>query len=421
MAPVRANGNTDRTGRQVIGPTTPINALVLDADSRQALVTVRSLGRRGFSVAAVEAFRNAPAFSSRWCAQCFVCRGGHATDAYLGDLEQVLERTGAPVLIPAHDGTIALLRRHRERVERHARIALAKEAAMAIAVNKARTLTVAEQLGIAVPRSVVVARTSDVPIALKDIGLPAVVKPNESWVGAEGGGIRVAHRLVTTPEEASRAVTELTRFTGVTLFQPLLAGRREAVSLLYAGGEFYARFAQWAKRTVPPLGGDSVLRQSIGVPEDIGNQAERLVREIDLEGYSEVEFRRDSTGKPYLMEINPRLSASVEIAVRAGVDFPYLLYQWANGDPIDYVKGYRVGGWMRYLEGDILTTMQTLSQRGRPGVQPPAQAILDFLLTFLKPMGYDYMDWKDPRPTWTATTGFASYIVRRLGRSLSKR
>jgi hypothetical protein len=50
------------------------------------------------------------------------------------------------------------------------------------------------------------------------------------------------------------------------------------------------------------------------------------------------------------MEINPRLSASVEVAVRAGVDFPYLLYQWANGDPIDHVEYYRVGRWMCYLE-----------------------------------------------------------------------
>jgi predicted ATP-grasp superfamily ATP-dependent carboligase len=342
----------------------------------------------------------------------------------LGDLEQVLERTGAPVLIPAHDGTIALLRRHRERVERHARIALAKEAAMAIAVNKARTLTVAEQLGIAVPRSVVVARTSDVPMALKDIGLPAVVKPNESWVGAEGGGIRVVPRLVTTPEEASRAVTELTRFTGVTLFQPLLAGRREAVSLLYADGEFYARFAQWAKRTVPPLGGDSVLRQSIGVPEDIGNQAERLVREIDLEGYSEVEFRRDKSGVPYLMEINPRLSASVEIAVRSGVDFPFLLYQWANGGPIDKVDRYRVGGWMRYLQGDIRGTIATLRERGRPGIPPPLRAVLDFGASFLRPMGYDYFDRQDPLPAVTAMVNFTRLalgkVLRREPSSLGR-
>src|SRR5213596_1719701 len=80
-----------------------------------------------------------------------------------------------------------------------------------------------------------------------------------------------------------------------------------------------ARFAQWAKRTSPPLGGNSVLRQSIAIPADIGGDAESLVREINLEGYSEVEFRRDAAGVPYLMEINPRLSASVEVAVRAEI------------------------------------------------------------------------------------------------------
>ncbi len=44
----------------------------------------------------------------------------------------------------------------------------------------------------------------------------------------------------------------------------------------------------------PPLGGVSVFRKSIAVPQDIGDQAERLVRAINLEGYCEVEFRRDA-------------------------------------------------------------------------------------------------------------------------------
>ena len=168
----------------------------------------------------------------------------------------------------------------------------------------------------------------------------------------------------------------------------------------------HARFAQWAKRTEPPLGGQSVLRQSIALPADIGEAAERLVREIELEGYSEVEFRRDSAGKPYLMEINPRLSASVEIAVRSGVDFPYLLYQWANEDTIDTVGSYRIGNWMRYLKGDIMTTIEALQQRGRPGVTSPPQAILGFWLSFFQPMGYDYLDWRDLGPAFRATTDF---------------
>src|SRR5437762_10978679 len=130
-------------------------------------------------------------------------------------------------------------------------------------------------------------------------------------------------------------------------------------------------------RTDPPLGGLSVLRQSIAIPRDIGPQAEALVREINLEGYSEVEFRRDAAGVPYLMEINPRLSASVEVAVRAGVDFPYLLYQWASGGPIERVASYRTGGWIRDLGGGITTTLAALRQRGRPGGTPPVRTLLD--------------------------------------------
>jgi predicted ATP-grasp superfamily ATP-dependent carboligase len=161
-----------------------------------------------------------------------------------------------------------------------------------------------------------------------------------------------------------------------------------------------------------------VLRQSIAVPPDIGEHSERLVREIDLEGYSEVEYRRDADGTPYLMEINPRLSASVEVAVRAGVDFPYLLYQWARGEPIPRVEGYRVGPWMRYLGGDIVTTMQAIHQRGRPGVTPPAQAIREFGASFFLPTGYDYVDWGDPLPVLSATAGFARH---HLGTAVMKR
>jgi predicted ATP-grasp superfamily ATP-dependent carboligase len=327
-------------------------------------------------------------------------------EEYLAYLERLLDSTRARVLIGSSDGTLDLLRRHREQLERKTRIALAKQPGLGIATSKDRTLEVAAGLGIRVPRGVSVGSVDDVAAAMREIGVPAVVKPVKSWVWREQGGARLACQLVTTPAEARRAVIELTRLGSRALFQQWLSGRREAVSLLYAEGHVYARFAQWAKRTQPPLGGISVLRQSIAVPEDIGEQTERLVRAIALEGYSEVEFRRDGAGSPYLMEINPRLSASVEVAVRAGVDFPALLYQWASGSPIDDVKGYRVGNWMRHLEGDLLATIQAVSQRGRPGVTPPARTIAEFCLSFFKPMSYDYLDWKDPLPACRATLNF---------------
>ncbi|GCE17395.1 carboxylate--amine ligase [Dictyobacter kobayashii] len=340
------NSNIERTSNAY-------DAVVLDAALRQSLVSVRSLGKRGLRVAALEAEHAVPAFSSRWCQQGIICPGVAGTEAYLSFLEQWLEHSGAHVIIASSDSTVALLRQHRERLEKRVQIALAHDPALGIAINKEQTLDVARRLGLGIPRGATVSSVDEVTAALKEIGLPAVIKPVESWLWdeAQGGGARFASRLVTTADEARRAVEELTQLGGTTLFQQFLTGRREAISIMYANHEVYASFAQWARRTEPQLGGTSVLRQSIAVPSDIGKQSEQLIREIDLEGYSEVEFRRDQAGVPYLMEINPRLSASVEVAVRSGVDFPYLLYQWANGEKIDKIHSYRVGNWMRYLKG----------------------------------------------------------------------
>ena len=400
--------STSQVGNVREGSSKAYDALILDAALRQSLVTIRSLGKRGLSVAALESSDDVPAFASRWCKQSFVCPSIDGTDALLLYLERLLEQSGARVLITSSDSTVALVRQHRERLEKRVGIALAKEPAMSIAINKEQTLAIAQQLGLSVPRGITVSSVQEVPAALKEIGLPAVVKPVESWLWGDEqeAGARFASQLVTTADEARRSVEELTRLGGTVLFQQFLTGRREAISFLYANGEVYARFAQWAKRTEPPLGGTSVLRQSIAVPPDSGEQAESLIREIDLDGYSEVEFRRDRAGIPYLMEINPRLSASVEMAVRSGVDFPHLLYQWANGEKIDKVLSYSTGGWMRYLKGDIMTTIEAVKQRGRPGVAPPSQAILDFWLSFLIPMNYDYVDLNDPAPAVKETLNF---------------
>lgn len=399
------------------------DALVLDARLRQSLATVRSLGSRGLRVAVLETVNGlpAPALSSRWCQKYAICQENEGTKEYLTCLEQVLDTTGARVLITSSDGTIALIRQHREQLEKRVRIALAKESALSIAVNKEQTLEVARQLGMGVPHALTLGSVSEVGEALYEIGLPAVVKPVESWLWGGQQGARVISQLVTTPDEARCAVEQLTYSGGTVLFQQFLSGRRESLSFFYANGEIYARYAFWGKRTNPPLGGVYTLRQSIPFPEDTGIQAERLIREIDLEGYSQVEFRRDSAGKPYLMEINPRLNLGIGGAVRDGVDFPHLLYSWANGDRLEKVNGYRTNTYMRYLGGDIMTTLASIRQRGRPGVTPPARAILDFLGTFFLPGGYDYVDWRDPLPIWTATRGFARWALQQIKYELSQR
>ena len=208
------------------------------------------------------------------------------SDAFLLYLCHLLKHTKARVLIPSSDGTVSWLRLHREVLQRQIHIALAEEEALALAVNKEQTLALARQLGVHVPRTILVHAPNEIEAALNEIGLPAVLKPVETWVWQpvkQSGGTRLLCHLVTNLAEAHAAVEALSQAGSAVMVQPFLPGRREAVSLLYAHGQIYARFAQYAKRTQPPLGGTSVLRQSIAVPSYIGAQAERLVREMNLE------------------------------------------------------------------------------------------------------------------------------------------
>src|SRR5690348_4800123 len=119
------------------------DALVLDAKLRQSLVTVRSLGRRGLSIAAAEVSNlvehspHIPTFSSRWCQHAYtVPMYEQDTEPFRSYLVRFLEHTGACVLMASSDRTLAVLREHREELERYTRVALAKESALAVAVDK---------------------------------------------------------------------------------------------------------------------------------------------------------------------------------------------------------------------------------------------------------------------------------------------
>ncbi len=389
-------------------------ALVLDAELRQSLATVRSLGRAGVRVHVAATRSSPPAFVSRWCAGCAIVPD-FALDpaAFVERVCALCESIGRPIVITSHDGAIDALRAHREQVERVATLALAPEDTLALAIDKRSTLAAAQRLGLNVPPGATVGELGAIDAALDVTGLPVVVKPAVSWVGSGSSAWRAAPVVARTRGSAIETITRLVEGGASALLQQRLAGPRETITVLFADGVMWATFAQRANRVYPLLGGADVLRESIPVPEDIGPMAEALIRELSLEGFSQIEFRRDGAGRPFLMEINSRLSASVETAVRAGVDFPLMLYRWAAGESLRPVRSYRSGYRMRYLEGDVAWLKEALRDPGHPDAQPRAAAIADFLAAFVRPTGYDYWDRRDPAP--------AALVARRALRRLPAR
>jgi len=399
------------------------DVLVLDAQFRQSVIALRSLARAGAIVGGVACESEhaaAAALRSRQCRfSAVVPDFERDEEVYAQAILALLDAHPVRLIVPSHDGAIQALRRHRAEIERRTFLPLASESALDIAVSKTRTLALAEKIGLAVPRSLVIRGEDDLRPALAELGCPAVIKPISSWGQREGFGKRLGAESVESLDDARRELARIQAIGLTAVMQQWLPGRRDAVSVFRAHGRTWARFAQTSYREFPPLGGSSVLCESIALEPDLVAPTDALVEAADLDGCSMVEFRRDREGRPVLMEINARMAGSVELAIRSGVDFPKLLYMWALGRPIAPITEYRVGRRQRWLSGDAWHLKCVFEGAGRIDTPGRGDALATFVLDFFRrPARLDLFEAGDVTPALVELQhGLVEPMVARASKS----
>jgi predicted ATP-grasp superfamily ATP-dependent carboligase len=384
--------------------TTGFDALILDAGSRQSLVTARSLGRAGLRVALGECFAECDpglpviGFKTRFCARSLVLPN-YATDAggFATGVVEFVRQHPTRVVIPGSDGAIAALMPVRDRLAAlGSTLALAADAELKIANDKDLTLEIARGLGIDYPKSMVISNLDEIPELLAGFDFPIVLKPTTSW--APNSTVRLQAIEVIDEAEARTVIAKFLHAGVHAVAQQWVGGAREAVMMFVVDGEVHAAINQVAHRTTPALGGASVLRESMPMPPEIYASSVRLVKAVGLDGLCEVEYRRDASNHPYLMEINARLAGTLENAVRAGVDFPLLLWQWATGQPVDRIASYRTGVRSRWLRGDMRWLRDNFKRTGRPDSLPKGRALWTFAAEFIRTRRYDCLYLTDLGP-----------------------
>ncbi|HEY6792712.1 MAG TPA: NAD(P)-binding domain-containing protein, partial [Trebonia sp.] len=404
------------------------DVLVLDAGYKQTLASARSLGRAGLRVALGESVAEyrppvpLPAFASRYCAHRLVLPN-YADDAR-GFADAVLDFVGkhrVQVVLPTGDAASAALVPFRgELAKLGCTLALAPDAALEIANDKARTLEIALELGIPVPRSLPVGGIDDLPSVAAGLGFPFVLKPTISWTGKAAK--RVVPIEVVTMAEAIAATERFLAAEAGVLAQRWASGRREGVTLFIQDGNVVASYGHVEHRTTPALGGASVVRESIQAPRDVLDAAVRLAKAVGMQGVCAVEFRRDADNRPLLMEINPRLVSTTGNAIQSGIDLPLMIWQWATGIEVKPVASHRAGVRTRWLRGDIRWLMENQGRVGRPDSEPRLRSFWIFASEFVRTWRYDYLDVRDFRPAIAELRSIAATtrrVVRNKSASLS--
>jgi predicted ATP-grasp superfamily ATP-dependent carboligase len=373
-----------------------MRVLITDGDNRATLAIARSLGRRGHYVVVGERQSPALAQTSRYCSARVVYPDPVGDSAgFVDGVANAVRELSIDVLIPVSDITTILITRHRRRFE--CSVPFADATVIERAADKIDVIQTAGRLGLAVPRTVVIASHSEALPPLP-FPFPVVIKPSRSRVETPAGWMSTGVSFAMDRGALVRDLKGRPAHEFPVMLQERIVGPGVGVFALYRDAGPVALFSHRRVRERPPWGGVSVLSESTPLDPVARDYATRLLDEIGWQGPAMVEFKRDERdGLPKLMEINGRFWGSLQLAIDAGVDFPSLLID-RTGTPAP-LPTYRVGIRNRWLWGDADALALTLFARAWPASpRHRVKAVVQFAQFWQRDLYYENPKSDDIRP-----------------------
>ena len=383
-----------------------MKAFVTDGDERSALAITRSLGRRGISVLVGEQRPICLASSSRYCARHVTYPSPqHDPEAFQRFLVDFAQREKVDVIVPVTDVTTSSICQNQDALRRHAAIAAPSYHAFDLVTNKSTLLQAAARCDIPIPRTHFLDGISDLRRIADRVEYPAVVKPARSRMLTGGRWLATNVHYAHSKGDLWR-LYEGTSYLAAypSMIQERVVGPGVGVFVLFKHGELLTAFAHRRLREKPPSGGVSVLCESIPVDPRLRDQAVRLLGPLGWHGVAMLEYKRDGrAGTHRLLEVNGRFWGSLQLAVDAGVDFPYLSWQLALEQRPEVPAAYRVGVRNRWLLGDLDHLWARLSKRRRDLCLPDdapsrARSVADFLRALKPNVPDQVLSRDDPGP-----------------------
>lgn len=390
--------------------TTPasgaIGGLILGG-AHGGLAMARSLGRHGIPVAFVTEnhlitkFSRYVQFSARW--------HGPAADNAAAELIDIGRRHGLAgwVLMPAGDAEALMIARHRDELTGFFRVTTPDWSTAQWALDKHLTYQRAGELGIAYPRSYRPASRQEV--ADLDCRFPLVMKPashSETNAFTLGKVWRVDDKaellarydqaVAATGGSSNIVLQELIPGTGTSQF---------SYAALWDRGRPLASLVARRLRQYPIEFGYTSTFVETTDNADVEAAAVRFLQSIDYSGLVEIEFKYDSRTQRYmLLDVNIRSWTWIALGRRAGLDFPYMAWQLATGQPVTAGHARTGVAWM-HLSRDFIAGLQEVSA-GR--ISP-----MDYLRTLRASTEFAAFALDDPLPGIVDLPLVASRLVMR--------
>lgn len=366
--------------------------LITDGNERSALAATRALGQRGIPVYVGADSHTSLAGCSRYCAGTFEYPSPWKyPKEYTASVLESAKRFDVAVLLPMTDVAVELIGSRARDLLGAVTIPIPSLAQYRQLSNKYELTAWAKMNGVPVPESLFLPDGAVEKVLDQITRWPVIVKPGASLISRNGLWAKTSVHVAGNADELLHLYEEHWYLKQPSLIQQRIVGEGQGVFGLFSKGRPLALFAHRRLREKPPGGGVSVLRESIPLVQPITDYAVKILQSAQWHGVAMVEFKVDrESGVPYLIEVNGRFWGSLQLAIDAGVNFPWVTYQLATAGQLESAEAsYRVGVKSRWFLGDLdqllLRLRKSDEQLGlSPGSPTKGQAVRKFF------------NWTDP-------------------------
>lgn len=272
----------------------------------------------------------------------------------LDALRAVLENDNYDVVIPMTDFSATLLSKNKGELEQYASMAVNDWDVFQMAGDKLNTMIACTENGIPCPYTLRDVETVE-EIIQSDIKYPFIIKPRIGYGS-------IGFHCINNEEQLRNVFDSTAASHGRMLVQeyiPQTDIQYKAEIFIDRDGTVKSACAFDKTRWYPIDGGSTCCSATVDRP-DIIESSVKLLKVIGWRGYGDVDLIQDPRdGIAKVMEINPRITASIKVCFYAGVDFARQIVEYETGREVTEYADYEMDRRLRYLHTDLLWFLQS--------------------------------------------------------------
>jgi len=366
-------------------------AIVLSGHT-MALGVVRSLGTMGVPVIMVHYDKKDMGHVSKYIKHSIEAPHPETHESqFINVLIDCAKDYGGGVLFPVSDETVVAVARNKDALNKHFIIACPEWDIVSQYIDKKYTYELADANGVPAPKTIVPQSVEDVENYSKKVDFPCLVKPSQSHLfyahfKCKMFPVNNADEMISIYQQATEVGLEV-------MLQEIIPGDDADVvnyNAYFWDGEPLVEFTSEHIRNAPPWWGSPRVALSNKIPEVI-EPGRKILKAMGFYGYACTEFKKDTRDGVYkLMEVNGRHNLSTLLAVRCGINFPWLQYQHLVENEQPTAHDFKTGIYWIDITRDVGYSLGYLKQE--------RYSLRQYLRPYFNQHVFAIFDLKDIRP-----------------------